>query len=220
MRHITTDPIGLEGGLNTFGYASANPLQLKDSSGLKVEPDDKTFIEESLSLGITEPLGVWRPWVFGQRIHAMFTAAVAKDGYTPFTFGNGLKADAFRRMCGSIYELKPPSYRSGGNYNSAIRQIESYIEAANSQFGRGKAGDYKDIFKNSSDVYLGSLSWAGSVYDVRMSPGASGLVFYDKTKSSGLLDRVWGDLPSGTLLPHFPQPGDDREGKGVVIILP
>lgn len=34
-RYISSDPIGLAGGLNTFGYVGQSPLHLRDSTGLK-----------------------------------------------------------------------------------------------------------------------------------------------------------------------------------------
>jgi len=37
-RYISSDPIGLTGGLNTFGYAAQNPVMRIDPQGLQSEP--------------------------------------------------------------------------------------------------------------------------------------------------------------------------------------
>ena len=57
-RYITSDPIGFEGGLNTYAYVKSSPLSFIDPDGLKVRFLDGGSFGGSANVPLVGPFGL------------------------------------------------------------------------------------------------------------------------------------------------------------------
>jgi RHS repeat-associated protein len=93
-RYVESDPIGLNGGINTYGYARANPLRYLDALGLSACSD---LVDALTSLWAIAPssreLG-------SQMLDRRNTTLDAYDGFKPDLVAGGQGGDVSRHIYG------------------------------------------------------------------------------------------------------------------------
>jgi RHS repeat-associated protein len=130
-RYLTSDPIGLRGGVNRYAYVGGDPVNLTDPLGLEWEAADGSFPQWATRL------------IIGQEVHSMFTDYVrsfhggVSGGYgggdtLNHTFGSRMP-DAYNYLSSEVWELKPMSYQTDTvKYTMTQKtQVQDYINLAN-----------------------------------------------------------------------------------------
>jgi len=87
-RYVQSDPIGFDGGYNTFGYVNANPLLNVDLEGLYVSARISDSVNELLSAGFKYNFYISEgktKYLYNKQIVVVFLGAIVPNGFTNFT---------------------------------------------------------------------------------------------------------------------------------------
>jgi len=129
-RYIESDPIGLAGGLNTFGYAGANPLLHSDPEGTDYWVEGAAENEQRCP---DQGCGAHQSFCVGKPYGKRFCISFGRLGNQGWCFVN---------CKGTVYQDKsPPGPISSGTYRASSGSTDKAIESQ-LRPGLGSTGRY------------------------------------------------------------------------------
>jgi RHS repeat-associated protein len=112
-RYVESDPIGLRGGINTYGYVGANPISLMDPFGLSACSD---FVDILLGLWANAPHAIG----LGEQMLSMrHTVLSAVDGFRPELVASGQNGSVARHIYGHAGAVL--AYPAGVGKTASVR---------------------------------------------------------------------------------------------------
>jgi len=129
-RYVTSDPIGLDGGLNTYSYALGNPLIGMDSQGLQVDSVSSRILA-ALARGNARQLNNIRPIINNPNMRNIVDDAIQKL-QTPardLIRGRQQRSNSFHEgLADKTYEEIIKLSRQRGDLKRAAQQMKKLIE--------------------------------------------------------------------------------------------
>jgi len=182
-RYISSDPIGLEGGINTFLYAAASPVMMVDPEGLEVFAND--------TIGPLRFGDIWKAQIPNFPDAQLFTAPDGRQFIAPRS------AD----WC-AIYKT---GQKSGFNPFAGRSAIAHSGTFDFQRMGKKYRPEYIDASNFAVGVYMAGASFSDPLLNHALLQGAAGIYSFafssnkNDPKQSLWWDNGWVAARSGTL---------------------